>query len=127
MKISRIPSKIMIKLNNEKLEQVQNFKYLGVIINEQLNHELEIRSRIEQARNAFMKWKSCLTDKSLNHKLRLRTLKCYIWPILLYGVETWTLTTTTKKLQAFEMWLYRRMLRISWMDRINQIKSKQFI
>lgn len=103
------------KLGSEKLKQVHRFKYLGVIIDDQLNHEVEIKSRIEQARQAFIKWKTLLADRNLSTSLKLRTLKCYIWSILLYGVETWTLTTTaTKRIEPFEMWLYRRMLKIPW-------------
>ena len=42
---------------------------------------------------------------------------CYIWSTLLYGSETWTLTKIrTKKLQAFEMWMLRRMLKIQWTE-----------
>ena len=37
--------------------------------------------------------------------------------MLLYGSETWTLTKAIQnKLEAFEMWIYRRMMRISWAD-----------
>ncbi|RZF39011.1 hypothetical protein LSTR_LSTR014707 [Laodelphax striatellus] len=39
--------------------------------------------------------------------------------VLLYGAESWTLNQAiSAKLEAFEMWLYRRMLRVSWVDRI---------
>ncbi|CAG9832895.1 unnamed protein product [Diabrotica balteata] len=50
---------------------------------------------------------------------KMRHLRCYVFSVLLYGAEAWTLTDTTiKKLEAFKMWLYRRMLRISWTARI---------
>ena len=43
----------------------------------------------------------------------MKLLKTYVWSILLYGCETWTITAETKKnLEAAEMWFYRRMLRI---------------
>lgn len=46
-------------------------------------------------------------------------LRCYVFPILLYGVESWTLNEDMcRKLEAFEMWLYRRILRIPWTDRV---------
>lgn len=52
-------------------------------------------------------------------KLRVRLLQCYIWPIVLYGCEVWTLKEETRrKLEALEMWFYRRMLRISWVQRV---------
>jgi hypothetical protein len=43
-----------------------------------------------------------------------------MFSVLLYGVETWTLIElTSKKIEAFEIWLYRRMLIISSIDRIS--------
>jgi hypothetical protein len=42
-----------------------------------------------------------------------------IFSILNYGAESWTLTETIqKKLEAFGIWLYREILRISWVDRV---------
>ncbi|KAL0838470.1 hypothetical protein ABMA28_016600 [Loxostege sticticalis] len=46
-------------------------------------------------------------------------LRCYIWPILLYGCESWTIKEDLRKrVEAFEMWAYRRMLSISWIDKV---------
>ncbi|XP_076384113.1 uncharacterized protein LOC143261929 [Megalopta genalis] len=46
-----------------------------------------------------------------------RVLKRYVWSILLYGCETWVLEITMlNKLEAFEMWCYRRILKISWVS-----------
>ena len=46
-------------------------------------------------------------------KLKKRIFEWYVWSVFLYGVETWTLTVLTLiQLEAFETWLYRRMLRI---------------
>lgn len=43
-----------------------------------------------------------------------------MFSVLLYEVETWTLTELQcKKIDTFEMWLFRRMLKISWTERIN--------
>ena len=57
-----------------------------------------------------------------------------IWSTLLYGCETWTLTQQTiKKLQAFDMWVYRKLLNISWKDRkrneeiLNMLKIKMYV
>ena len=45
-------------------------------------------------------------------------LKCLIWPVLLYGCEAWTLKKADiTRLEAAEMWLYRRLLRISWTEK----------
>lgn len=46
-------------------------------------------------------------------QIRLRVLKCYVWSTLLYACETWTLKVAMmNRLEGFEMWCYRRMLRI---------------
>jgi len=46
-------------------------------------------------------------------------VKCYIWSIVLYGAETWTLRAVVQKhLESFEMWCWRRMEKISWTDRV---------
>jgi len=85
------------------------------LINEQWDHSQEIRCRIEKARDAFIKISKLF--KSHNHKVKL--LRCYVFSILYYGMQSWTLTEATqKKLEAFEMWLYRKILRISWVDRV---------
>ena len=63
--------------------------------------------------------RSTLTNRKISLKTRKRILKCYVWSTLLYGCETWTLSDNImKRLAAFEMWTYRRMLRISWTDKI---------
>ena len=50
--------------------------------------------------------------------LKMRTLKTYIWSVLLYGCECWTISNNIeKKLDATEMWFLRRLMRISWTDR----------
>jgi hypothetical protein len=47
-------------------------------------------------------------------------VKCYIWNIALYGVETWTLRKLDQKyVESLEMWCWRRMEKISWMDCVN--------
>ena len=102
-------------LNNEVLTRVQNFTYLGCNLNEEWDHSREICIRIEKARGMFYKMKTVLCNMHLNIHIRLRVLKCYIFSTLLYGVEAWTLTeVASRKVTAFEMWCYRRMLRISW-------------
>jgi len=46
-------------------------------------------------------------------------VRCYIWSIALYGVETWTLRTVDQThLEIFEMWCWRRMEKISWTDHV---------
>lgn len=50
-------------------------------------------------------------------------LKCYVLSILLYGVEAWTLKEVDiKKIESFEMWCYRRISNIPWVDRVTNLE-----
>ena len=46
-------------------------------------------------------------------------MKCFVWIVALYGSETWTLRQNEKKrLEASEMWIWRRMESVKWTDKI---------
>ena len=56
------------------------------------------------------KMSKVLTSRTINIQTRKRASQCY-------GSETWTLTKAIQnKLEAFEMWIYRRMMMISWTE-----------
>ena len=105
------------------IEQVSSFSYLGSLITHDGRCRPEIRRRIVLAKNAFGELKPILRDRKLSIDLKVRLLKCYVWSTLLYGCESWTITAETKRnIDAVEMWFYRRMLRISYMDRITNVE-----
>ena len=65
-----------------------------------------------------MKIKKLFTGK-MNLELKKRIMKCLIWSVALYAAETWTLTQTDRRrLGAFEIWIWRRMEKISWLDKV---------
>ena len=77
--------------------------------------EKEIKRKVELVRSAFDKMSKVLTSRTINIQMRKGASQCYIWSMLLYGSETWTLKKAIQnKLEAFEMWIYRRMTKISW-------------
>ena len=111
---------VSIQINDTLIEQVNKFVYLGQTVTEDGKCDSAIKQRIEIARSVFMKMDKILCCRKLNFELRCRIWKCYIWSTLLYGVETWTLCKETeRKLESFEMWCFRRMLRISWVMKIS--------
>ena len=70
------------------------------------------------AKQTFGNMKTLLCNRKLSIKSRKAAIKTYIWSILLYGAESWTLNKRMEeKLQAMEMWMWRRMLKISWTER----------
>ena len=108
-----VPCRVMIE--NEQVEQVQNFQYLGTWFSSDGRLGGEIRARIAKAKQTFQKMERVLKSTSIKIRIRLRILKSYVWSVLLYGSETWTITQQQKKqLEATEMWFYRRMLKIPW-------------
>jgi hypothetical protein len=79
------PVKIMI--DQEQLENVEYFKYLGSILTNDGRCTCEIKCRIAMAKAAFNK-KRALYTSTLDLELRKKLVKCYIWSIALYGAET---------------------------------------
>ena len=63
-------------------------------------------------------WKS----RGVSTKLKLRLLHATAFAVATYGFESWTFTETDgKRIDSFEIWRYRRLLRVSWTDkRTNQ-------
>ena len=60
-----------------------------------------------------------LLTKSLKKATKIKIVKTLVWTTLLYGSETWTLRKEDiRKLEALEMWLWRRMEKISWTYKI---------
>ena len=50
--------------------------------------------------------------------VKLRVVRALVWPVLTYGAEAWTLKAADiRRIQAAEMWVLRRVIRISWRDR----------
>ena len=66
--------------------------------------------RISIAKAAFNNMNRILTDLKIEMFIRVRMLKCYGWSVqlLVYGIKTWTLSITMRKMiQATEMWFLR--------------------
>ena len=121
MVVSKKPNspKINIDIDGQHIEQVASYMYLGSLISEDGRSEKEIKRRIMIARSTFTNMRTLLSCRGINLKTRLRAIKYYIWPTLFYGAETWTITKSLlSRLDAFEMWVYRRVLKISWTEKI---------
>ena len=55
--------------------------------------------------------------RSLSLNLWKRMVEVFVWSIAVYGSETWTLQKEDiRRLEAFEMWIWRRMMKISWTE-----------
>ena len=110
---------INIVLNGNHIEQVDQFKYLGTLVDCNNECMTDIKSRIAQSLKATAKLQKLWSNPRINIETKLRLMNCLIMPILYYGSENWTLNQTTKcKLQACEMSCLRKVLNIRWYDYI---------
>lgn len=84
----------MLGTGNQPNERVLSYNYLGCMVNEQEDHNVEIRCRIEQERSVFIEMNYLLCICSLNLETRCRLVQYCVYSILLCGIESWTLTKT---------------------------------
>ena len=77
-------TKANITIDNEELEQVEEFKYLGQTITSDAKTEKEIRIRTGIAKARFQDIKTILLNRRISQDLKFRLIKCFI-----YSVFTW--------------------------------------
>ena len=129
MKVSRNKNNngLTIKVKGVKLEQVEQYKYLGSLINEEMRCTKEVKSRIGMAKTTFWKYKELLR-RDVKLQLRLRMLDCFVKSVLSYGCETWTFNKEIQDhINAFQLWCFRRMLKIKYTDHITNQKVKDIM
>ena len=108
-----------VKVNDQELEEVDTFTYLGSIVDEVGGTEADIRARISKARNAFNLLGKFWKDRTISIRTKCRLFNSNIKPVLLYGCETWKFTKMLLyKLQTFVNTCLRKILRIRWPDKI---------
>jgi len=104
-----------ITIEGRTIEQVKKFIYLGHLITDNGKCDSEMKRRIEIAREAFNNISKVITSTKVIISTRLRLIKFYVWSTLSYGAKTWTISKTLAgRINAFEMWTYRKMLRPSY-------------
>ena len=48
---------------------------------------------------------------------KVHLVKAMVFPVVMYGCESWTIKKAERRIDAFELWCWRRLLRVSWMAR----------
>ena len=109
-------------INGNVIERVKRFRYLGSIITQDGRSTEDIKSRIAIAKQRFYEYKGILTS-NMSEELRKRLIKVYVWSTALYGCEAWTIgERDKKKIEAFEMWCWRRMYKVKWVERKTNVE-----
>ena len=100
-----------IQIGDKVIKTVGKYEYLGSLSTWDNNCSEEIRRRIGKAARAMASIKHVWSGKKLTIQNKLKILTTCIFSVLLYASETWTLKETNKKkLLAFEIKCYRRIL-----------------
>ena len=107
-----------IKIKGQRLEEVENFKYLEAIISNE-GSKPEILSRIAQTTAALSRLKIIWRDKNISLASKVKLMRTLILSTFLYACESWTLTAEIeRRIQALEMRCYRRLLNIFHKDHV---------
>ncbi|XP_049595828.1 leucine-rich repeat-containing protein 57 isoform X1 [Syngnathus scovelli] len=109
-----------LRIGDEILPQVEEFKYLGVLFTSEGRMEREIDRRIGAA-SAVMRtlYRSVVVKRELSQKAKLSIYRSIYAPTLTYGHELWVVTERTRsRIQAAEMSFLRRMSGLSLRDRV---------
>jgi hypothetical protein len=91
-----------IEINGKELEEVYEYSYLGSIVTGGGGADEDVTSRIKQANVAFVQLYRIWKNKNIRIKTKLKIFNSNVKAILLYGCETWKVTSSiTQKLQSF--------------------------
>ena len=112
------------KVEGENVEAVTDFLFLGSKITVDGDWSLEIKSRLLLGRKAMTNLDSILKSRDIILPTKVHLVKAMIFPVVMYGCESWTIKKAEhQKIDAFELWCWRRLLRVPWTSR----RSNQWI
>jgi len=123
MAVSDDKTPVSIMIGGQRIEEVHTFKYLGALFTSEALCEDEIRSRLQQGRQRMGQLTRLWRSQTLSSKLKAKLIQTLVWPIVTYGSEAWTTKKEQREnIEAFEMWCYRRALKISYIDHVSNDK-----
>ena len=103
-----------ILIQNELLEQVDTFPYLGSLIKD-AECMTEFRTRLNRGQAIEASLHKIWKSHNIPISTKIRLVKALVWPVATHGCESWTPRKNEEtRLDAFEMKGLRRMLRVSW-------------
>ena len=86
-------TKVNLKIGGDIIKLIDNYTYLGQTITSNGKCDDEILNIIEIATGAFNSMLITITARHIIMKTRILFIKAFVWSTLLYGCETWTITT----------------------------------
>ena len=99
------------------MEKVRDFIFLGskIITDGDFSHEIKRFLLLE--RKAMINLESILKSRDINFLTKHCIVKAMVFPVVLYGYESWTIKKAECQTDAFKLWCWRRLLRVPWTTR----------
>ena len=105
-------------------EAVSDFIFLGSEITTDGDCSHEIKRRFLLGRKTMTNLDSVLKSRDITLSTKVHIVKPMVFPVVMYGCESWTIKKSEcRRIDAFELWFWRRLLRVPWAGR----KSNQSI
>ena len=105
------------QIEGKKLETMTDFIFLGSKITGDGNcrHEIKI---LAPWKERYEKLDSILKSRDITLPTKFYLIKVMVFPVVMYGYESWTIKKTeSKRIDAFELWGWKRPLRVPWTAR----------
>ena len=117
------------QIDGETVETVRDFIFGGSKITADGNCSHEIKRDLLLGRKAMMNLDSILKSRDITLPTNVHLVKAMIFPGVMYGCKSWTIKKAEhRRIDAFELWCWRRLLRVSWTARrSNQSILKEII
>ena len=106
------------EIDGETVETVSDFIFLGSKITSDGDCSHEIKRRLLLGRKVKTNLDSILKSRDITLPTKIRLVKAMVFPVVMYGCESWTVKKTERRrINAFELWCWRRLLRVPWTAR----------
>ena len=105
------------EIDGETVETVSDFICLGSKITVDGDCSHEIKRHLLLGRKLMTKLDSILKSRDITLPTKVRLVKAMVFPVVMYSCESWTVKKTERRIDAFELWCWRRLLRVPWTAR----------
>ena len=117
-KIMALGSIISWQIDGETMEMVKDVIFLGSKITADGDCSHEIKRCLFLGRKAMANLDSVLKSRDTTLPTKVCIVKAMIFPVVMYGCESWTIKKAEhQRIDAFELWCWRRLLRVPWTTR----------
>ena len=115
------------EIDGETVETVSDFIFMGSKITADGYCSHEIKRRLLLGRKVMTNIDSILKSSDITLPTKVRLVKAMIFPVVMYECESWTVKKAEhQRIDAFELWCWRRLLRVPWRARrSNQLIVKE--